>query len=172
MTGKAEDEAKEAIQAGYRYGLALTHHHFEAEDLVQEAWMRILSRYGRLPARTVLYTTIRHIFIDRCRRSNIVTFESLEDHAEPTGRDEDVPGGSLDLDVILAGLRSEEREALYLNAVEGLSAAEIADLTRQPRNTVLSLLHRGKRRIQDHAKLRREVHERDPEEEKGRDRHE
>lgn len=51
---KTEDQTKEAIQAGYRYALALTHHHFEAEDLVQEAWMRTLSRYGKLPVRTVL----------------------------------------------------------------------------------------------------------------------
>lgn len=168
MMEKAEKKVKEAIQAGYRYALALTHHHFEAEDLVQEAWMRVFSRYGRLPARTVLYTTIRHIFVDRCRRSNIATFESLEGHAEPGGGGEGVPGGSLDLDVILASLRSNEREVLYLNAVEGFSAAEIAGLTGQPRNTVLSLLHRGKQRIQECSKLRREVHESDPMEKKER----
>lgn len=167
---KSEKEAKEAIQAGYRYGLALTHHHFEAEDLVQEAWMRILSRYGRLPARTVLYTTIRNIFVDRCRRSDIATFESLEGHTEPETRHEGVPGGSLDLDVLLAGLRANEREVLYLSAVEGLSTAEISELTGQPRNTVLSLLHRGKQRIQERPKLSREVRDRNPEEEKRRNR--
>ncbi len=41
--------------------------------------MRTLSRYGKISVRTVLYTTIRRIFFDRCRRSNIATFEALED---------------------------------------------------------------------------------------------
>ena len=59
------------------------------------------------------------------------------------------PGVTVDLDELLAFLRPEEREALYMNAVEGYSAREIAELTDRPRNTVLSLIHRGKKKFRD-----------------------
>lgn len=40
-------QIRELLQAGYRYALALTHHHYEAEDLVQEAWMRVFNAFLR-----------------------------------------------------------------------------------------------------------------------------
>jgi DNA-directed RNA polymerase specialized sigma24 family protein len=42
-------EIRGHLQAGYRYALALTHHHYEAEDLVQEAWLRFWCRSGSAP---------------------------------------------------------------------------------------------------------------------------
>lgn len=52
-----------------------------------------------------------------------------------------------DLDVLLAGLKTAERETLFLNCVEGYTADEIARHTGQPRGTVLSLLSRAKRKL-------------------------
>ena len=48
----------------------------------------------------------------------------------------------------LAQIRPQEREALFLNAVEGLSAAQIVRHTGRSRSTVLSLIHRGKIKLQ------------------------
>lgn len=136
------------IQAGYRYALSLTHHHYDAEDLVQQAWMKCHNRYGGVKNRTMLYTTIRHHFYDQCRRGKIVTFESIDDHPEPPTGDHCEPThAAADLDVLLAGLRVEEREALYLNAVEGFTAREIAEQTGTPRNTILSHLHRARHKL-------------------------
>ena len=47
----------------------------------------------------------------------------------------------------LAVLCREEREVLYLNVVEGYSAQEIAILTDCSRNTILSLIYRGKQKF-------------------------
>ena len=47
----------------------------------------------------------------------------------------------------LSQLRSEEREAIYLQVVQGYTAAEAAELMERPRGTVLSLIHRGKARL-------------------------
>jgi DNA-directed RNA polymerase specialized sigma24 family protein len=49
----------------------------------------------------------------------------------------------------LAQLRDEEREALFLCAVEGWTAQEVSDRTGQPRGTVLSLIHRGRIRLRE-----------------------
>ena len=54
-----------------------------------------------------------------------------------------------EMDAALGRLRIEEREALYLAAVEGYTASEIAELTDRPRGSVLSLLHRAKARLRD-----------------------
>lgn len=56
----------------------------------------------------------------------------------------------------LNNLRSQEREALFLTAVEGYTAQEIADLTHQPRGTVLSLVHRAKQKIRRFVKHQNE----------------
>ncbi len=47
-------------------------------------------------------------------------------HPEPQDETQEQTHASADLDVLLAGLRVEEREALHLNAVEGYTAREIA----------------------------------------------
>jgi len=139
------------IQAGYRYGLSLTHHHYDAEDLVQQAWMKCLHRYGKVENRSLLFTTIRNLFYDQCRRGNIIVFESME--ADPA-RAESLPEreaapihASGDLDLLLSTLRVEEREALFLNAVEGYTAREISEMTGSPRGTILSHLHRARQKL-------------------------
>jgi len=143
-----DPDPESLVQAGYRYALALTHHHYDAEDLVQQAWMKCHHRYGGVNNRTILYTTIRHLFYDQCRRGKRVIFASIEDHPEPqAGSHQDLTHASADLDLLLAGLRVEEREALYLNAVEGYTAREIAEQTGTPRNTILSHLHRARRKL-------------------------
>ena len=145
MKSDAENDIHDLVQAGYRYALALTHHHYDAEDLVQQAWLKLTHRYGHVKHRTILYTAIRRLFYDQCRRGKIVSFGPLEGGPEPTSS-ESAPTCD-DLDVLLAGLRPEEREAIYLNAVEGYTAREIAEQTGFPRNTVLSLIHRARGKL-------------------------
>lgn len=151
------EELAEALQAGYRYALSLTHHHYEAEDLVQEAWIRVWRKYGARSTRALLFTAVRNRFVDRVRRGRLATFESVEGHELSDGAEAATPGGSADLDVLLANLQAEEREALFLNVVEGRTAAEIASFTGTTRGTVLSRLHRGKERLRKHPQLRREL---------------
>ena len=51
------------------------------------------------------------------------------------------------LEAAFATLRPEEREAIYLCVVEGYTATEAGELAGRPKNTVLSLVHRGRARI-------------------------
>ena len=145
-------DPRELIQAGFRYALSLAPRIPDAEDLVQEAWLR-LHRKGGVRDRAQFYLTIRRLFIDQYRRAKILSFESLHGPFEPADSGGELAGvlDAVDLEQPLSRLREEEREALFLNVVEGYTAQEIADLTNRPRNTVLSLIHRAR------SKLRKEL---------------
>ena len=56
-----------------------------------------------------------------------------------------------DLDVVIAVLEPMERELLFLWAVEGYTAQELADQTGAPRGTVLARLHRLRSKILRHV---------------------
>jgi RNA polymerase sigma-70 factor (ECF subfamily) len=52
---------------------------------------------------------------------------------------------------LITVLNSEENEMLYLWAVEEYTVDEIAKIYQKPKGTVLSRLHRLKKRIRDYA---------------------
>ena len=142
-------DEEELLQSGFRFALSLTHHAHDAEDLTQQSWLNLARRHGRVRDKSLLFRAIRNLFYDHYRRGKIVVFEPLEEeHVELAADDgnESAPAKG-DLDVLLAGLRAAEREALFLNCVEGYTAEEIGRLTGQPRGTVLSLLSRAKRKL-------------------------
>jgi RNA polymerase sigma-70 factor, ECF subfamily len=144
-----EPSQRELLQSGFRYALSLSHHHQDAEDLTQEAWVKLSRRYGAVASRAALFTTIRNLFIDRCRRAQIVPFVPLDETTPDPPEDQVVAAGTKpDLESLLGSLRDGEREAIYLHYVEGHTAEEIGHLTRQPRGTILSLLHRAFRKLQ------------------------
>ena len=130
---------------GYRFALSLTHDDTRAEDLVQEACLRV-SRNGGPWGRAYVFTVIRNLHIDQFRRARKVAFQPLGDH-DPIGAAPAPPGFDDDLQGALGQLSDEHRELLYLSAVEGYTARELAELTQRPRGTVLSLLPRAKQKL-------------------------
>lgn len=148
----------ELIQRGYRYALSLCADDAQAEDLVHDAWLRLQPSRGSRPEIGLLIRTVRNLYIDRYRRSRLVVVEALEDDPPSDARwDRDILPH--EMEAALARIRPEEREAIYLNVVEGYTAREIADITETSRGTVLSLIARGKRKLADH--LRDETEEED-----------
>ncbi|MCE2475073.1 MAG: RNA polymerase sigma factor [Alphaproteobacteria bacterium] len=141
---------EDLLQAGYRYALSLRTRADDADDLVQEAWYRLHRHGGRAGSKAHLFTTIRNIYVDRWRRDQLIAFEPLETVDEPADSRsaiDDVRHDARALARLLDSLRAAEREALFLNVVEGYTAQEIGDLTGRPRGTVLSLIHRAKRKL-------------------------
>jgi len=142
-------EDRDLLQAGFRYAFSLTHQHHDAEDLVQEAWIRLSRLYGNVANKSLFFVTIRNLFIDQYRRKNLVLIDTLEPINEPAA-DDDLLQLTLtadDIEQAMGSLRAEEREVIFLNIVEGYTAREIAELTQRSRNTILSLLHRGKKKL-------------------------
>jgi len=139
---------------GYRFALSLTHDPTQAEDLVQEGWLGVLRAKGPF-TRAYLFKAIRNRFIDNYRRSKLVTTESLEDQPEIEMESETrfwsrqhvlVPLNGV-LERALGQLKPRERAVIFLTAVEGWTAAEIAELLGCPRGTVLSMMYRSRLKL-------------------------
>lgn len=146
------DDIDGLLDAGYRYAMSLTHQSAEAEDLVQDAALSLLGANASWE-RSYLFATIRNRFIDQYRRNRKIAFVALE---QEDGTIIDPPDLTFEiadvletgaLDRALTQLRSEEREALFLAIVEGFTADEIGKLTARPRGSILSLLHRAKKKL-------------------------
>ena len=148
MSSESTSE-KTMVLAGYRYALSLTHHSQDAEDLVQQACLRVFRAKRRLDNKAYLLRSIRNLFYDSCRKRNVVSVGELgkiplEDPSPGHWRTVD---GKLDVATILSSLHHEEREVLYLNCVENFTAEEIGRITGKPRGTILSQLSRSKEKI-------------------------
>jgi RNA polymerase sigma factor (sigma-70 family) len=151
---ESESTLREALLGAYRYALALTHDEWLAHDLLGDACLSVLRADGPLD-NAYLLTAVRSRFIDHCRRAGDGQHRvvSLQGEACPPARPDRVghadPDAATTLDHALAALRPEEREALFLHAVTGLTAREIATISDQPRSTVLSLLQRGRNKVRE-----------------------
>ncbi|MFV2056146.1 MAG: RNA polymerase sigma factor [Thiohalomonadales bacterium] len=147
---------KDLLQHGYRYAYSLTHTAHDAEDLVQEAWVKLMSARGHVDSKSLLFVTIRNLYIDQYRRNNIIVFDSMENIQEPAAEEKTARSFELhrDLNHAFQQLRMEESEAIFLNVVMGYSAEEIAKLTKKSRNTVLSLISRGKKKLADYLRTK------------------
>lgn len=140
-----EPELNDLVARGWRYALSLTGEAHQAEDLVQEAWAAVL-RAGGPRSRGYLLRAIRSRWIDAWRRQGSVVELPLDELATPARAPARLEAAQ-QLSVAFTALRPEEREVLHLCVVEGYTAAEAAELIDKPRNTVLSLLHRGRAKL-------------------------
>ena len=107
--------------------------------------------------RPLLFATIRNLHVDQYRRRKRFPHTPLDaaERCRPVLADDREPPDGAALGRLLRRLREAEREALFLHAVAGYSAQEIAALTGRPRGTVLSLMHRGRRRLRELAAAER-----------------
>lgn len=156
--GVFENEILAHLDFLHRCALRLTGDQAEAEDLVQEAYLRALENWERLDdwwsARSWLVSILRHLYIDRYRRRQKrrarVVLRDLETLPEPRaveGVTADIFNHVLDLEVdrALQLLPVEYREAVVLCDVNALSYAETARVLGVPEGTVKSRLYRGRR---------------------------
>lgn len=112
---------------------------------MQQAWFKLHRKYGQVETKALLFKTIRNLRMDRLRRDRIVAFEPMEEREFDSK--ERVRASRDDVQAILGKLRQEEREALYLNVVEGYTAQEISEMKSTPRGSILSLIHRAKKKL-------------------------
>ncbi|MBX2798189.1 MAG: sigma-70 family RNA polymerase sigma factor [Myxococcales bacterium] len=140
------------LQRLFRYAVALTRDEDHAYGLVQHAVERYLSATGSAIASppSWLRATIRNRFIDEHRRTQRYEHVPYEE-----GSVVDLGTQSLEhlvmtaqqLAVLWQQLDAEDREILYLWAVEGYSASEIASEWAVSRSMVLSRIHRLRKRL-------------------------
>ncbi|QDT41881.1 ECF RNA polymerase sigma factor SigE [Gimesia alba] len=155
MPENQRSDDRQLIQSGYRYAVSLSHNRHDAEDLIQQACLKVLSQRGTLVGKSYLFAAIRNLFYDSLRKRQRIENEPLssESVADTATSHTNIVEQKIDLAEILSCLRVEEREVLFLQVVEGYTAQEISTLTQQPRGTVLSLLSRARQRIQQRYDL-------------------
>jgi len=140
----------------FAFALSLTRRAAEAEDLVQETYLRAQRSFDAFEpgtnAKAWLFTILRRLHIDRGRRERIrPTYhpdEELEGRAiapDPTVPLEDFehvePGDVLRL---LEEVPEAFRVAVRLRDLDGLSYGEIGRILGVPPGTVMSRIHRGR----------------------------
>jgi len=149
------------LQGLFRYGFSLTHDEDAAYDLLQDALETSLRKIPDNTDAAMHYvkSIMRNRFIDQYRRDHRHPTVSFDDNdKQPVIIDprvlEDMVIAEHEVESIMARLEPLERELLFLWAVEGCTAQEIADRTGSPRGTVLSRIHRMRQKIlsqQTHA---------------------
>jgi RNA polymerase sigma-70 factor (ECF subfamily) len=147
------------LDAAYNLARWLTRNEHDAEDIVQDAYLRAIRHFGSFhggEGRAWLLTIVRNRCYDSARHKGV---------REPTTPfDEDLhntrqvtldPETSLLqkeraglLREALAELPLELREVLVLRELEELSYGEIASIARIPMGTVMSRLSRGRQQLQ------------------------
>lgn len=140
----------------YHVALAITRDHAEAEDLVQDSLIRAyrgLDSFDGTSPRPWLLTILRNTNVNRHRKRRpglLADPERIEDHRDSgPGPEAQVLAAVFDskVEAALETLSAEQQTAIELVDMAGLSYQEAAEVIGVPVGTVMSRLHRGRRRI-------------------------
>jgi RNA polymerase sigma factor (sigma-70 family) len=157
--GRFEAQVMPHLDAAYRFARWLTRSPTEADDIVQEAFLRAFRSLESLrsaDARAWLLTIVRNCHVTARRQEQRRGFVPLpeEETAEfgsgTIAAMPDPEGASAAEDDrrtlarLIAALPEEHREVLLLREMEDMSYGEIAAVTQAPIGTVMSRLSRAR----------------------------
>jgi RNA polymerase sigma-70 factor (ECF subfamily) len=133
----------------YRLALACLRNHHDAEDVVQETFLRVYrSRAWKVMEneRAFLGATAWRIAVDRRRRATRLAAPGREPASAAAGPERETIAHDSHVAVhrIIDALPEELRQTLALSAIEELNSREIAALMNVPEGTVRSRLQRAR----------------------------
>jgi RNA polymerase sigma-70 factor (ECF subfamily) len=176
-----ETEAIGNIDGLYRTALRLTRSPSDAEDLVQDTYLKAFRAADRFEPGTnlrawlftILHNTARNRARDRARDAVTVDSETVDqaaDGASPYGAFRDLappetPESLLlkdaltpDVQAAIDALPDAFRQAVWLRDVEEFSYAEIGEMLGIPPGTVMSRISRGRRMLFERLQNLKPVH--------------
>lgn len=171
QAARFREEALPHLDAVYRFALRLSGSPSDAEDLVQETFLRAYRSWAQFRpgtrCKSWLFTICRNLFLRQRERGRLhertLTQAAAEEEAGAAAVDASVfaatretdPEGRFfdsfldaEVEAELDRLPEEFRTAVVLSDVEGLAYAEVAEVTGVPVGTVKSRLYRGRRLLQ------------------------
>lgn len=169
VTARFERDAMQYLDQLYGAAMRMTRNPSDAEDLVQETYMKAFAAFSSFTEGTnlkawlfrILTNTYINIYRKKQRQPYQTGTDTLSDwqlaEAEShTSRglrsaEAEALDRLADADVVaaLAAMPDDFRMAVYLADVEGFSYKEIAEIMGTPVGTVMSRLHRGRKLLRD-----------------------
>lgn len=164
-----EAEALSYMDQLYAAALRMTRNPADAEDLVQETYLKAFAAIDKFTPGTNLkawlYRIQTNAFINTYRKKQRepkrTDADTVEDWQLASAAAHQSSGlasaeeaaldglGDIDVKRALAELSEEFRMAVYLSDVEGFAYKEIAEIMETPVGTVMSRLHRGRKLLRE-----------------------
>lgn len=164
-----ENEALEYVNQLYAAALRMTRNSADAEDLVQEAYLKAYAAFHQYQPGTNLkawlYRILTNTFINSYRKKQRQPQETggdtIEDwqiaraanHTSSEGKSAEIEAleriPDSDIKEALQALPDDFRMVVYYADVEGLPYKEISQIMDTPMGTVMSRLHRGRRQLRE-----------------------
>jgi RNA polymerase sigma-70 factor (ECF subfamily) len=158
----SDTTALEYLDGLYGYAMVLTRNHAEAEDLVQETYVRALPTMNQLRSESNikgwLFTILRNVWLNSLRKRRTAREiawtneedDSVTDIAEPSKNSYHAFVSKMEKEQVQAAIQSlsvEFREIILLREFEELSYNDIAGLLDCPVGTVMSRLARARSKL-------------------------
>jgi RNA polymerase sigma-70 factor (ECF subfamily) len=133
----------------YGYVASIVRDDFEAEDVTQHVFAKLMTRLGKYEPREVPFSAwilrvARNVAVDHMRQRRAIPCEEVRELEINPGDDETSRNLTLDLRQALETLPEDQRQVVVMRHLVGLTPGEIAGRLGRTEPSIHGLHHRGR----------------------------